>query len=162
MNLLYGFVDTAFGKSCLLFDDDYLYLNMFYDDEQEVLPEFKRRFPRTVFTLDQDRAIKYGKEMYEGRLSLQLKLTGTSFQAAVWNALLQIPAGSIVTYTDIANAIAKPQSVRAVANAIGANPIAWLIPCHRVIRSDGKLGGYRWGPERKIQMLKREGNTQSF
>lgn len=82
-----------------------------------------------------------------------LQVEGTPFQRDVWQALLAIPFGTVVTYRQIANAIGRPTSVRAVANAIGANPIAWLIPCHRVIRSDGSLGGYRWGLSRKQAML---------
>jgi AraC family transcriptional regulator, regulatory protein of adaptative response / methylated-DNA-[protein]-cysteine methyltransferase len=84
---------------------------------------------------------------------LMLQPTGTSFQCDVWQALLTIPWGTVTTYSDIANTVGRPKSVRAVANAVGANPIAWLIPCHRVIRRDGSLGGYRWGISRKQAML---------
>lgn len=80
-------------------------------------------------------------------------LVGTPFQQQVWNRLLAIPTGEVTTYQELANDIGRPKAVRAVANAVGANPIAWLIPCHRVIRSDGGLGGYRWGVERKRAML---------
>lgn len=156
MNLIYGSYESAFGIYHMLFDENDLYLLMYFDDEQEALNEFNKRFPRSVFVKDQALAEKYGVEINESKLSLKLKPVGSHFQQQVWDALLQIPQGTIVTYTDIALATGKPKAVRAVANAIGANPIAWLIPCHRVIRSDGKLGGYRWGPERKIQMLKSE------
>ncbi len=83
----------------------------------------------------------------------QLSLTGTPFQRQVWQQLLSIPVGTLTTYQKIAEAVGRPTAVRAVANAIGANPVAWLIPCHRVVRSDGQLGGYRWGVERKRAML---------
>jgi AraC family transcriptional regulator, regulatory protein of adaptative response / methylated-DNA-[protein]-cysteine methyltransferase len=156
MNLIYGSFESAFGKYHMLFDENDLYLLMYFNDEQEALNEFTKRFPRSVFVKDQALAEKYGVEINESKLSLKLKPVGSHFQQQVWDALLQIPQGTIVTYTDIALATGKPKAVRAVANAIGANPIAWLIPCHRVIRSDGKLGGYRWGLERKIQMLKSE------
>ena len=89
----------------------------------------------------------------ERKKPLTLQVAGTPFQREVWQALLAIPRGTVTTYSDIANAIGRPKSARAVANAIGANPIAWLIPCHRVIRSDGSLGGYRWGLPRKQAML---------
>jgi AraC family transcriptional regulator of adaptative response/methylated-DNA-[protein]-cysteine methyltransferase len=82
---------------------------------------------------------------------------GTAFQQRVWQALKQIPAGSTASYTDIAKRIGAPQSVRAVAQACGANAIAIAIPCHRVVRNDGALSGYRWGIERKRALLDREG-----
>jgi len=82
-----------------------------------------------------------------------LSLGGTAFQRRVWQALLEIPLGTVTSYRQLAEHIGRPTAVRAVANAVGANPVAWLIPCHRVIRSDGGLGGYRWGVERKRALL---------
>jgi AraC family transcriptional regulator of adaptative response/methylated-DNA-[protein]-cysteine methyltransferase len=81
---------------------------------------------------------------------------GTAFQQAVWEALRQIPPGATVTYREIAERIGRPQAVRAVAQACAANPIAVLVPCHRVVRTDGQIGGYRWGPGRKTVLLQRE------
>lgn len=83
-------------------------------------------------------------------------LSGTDFQRQVWKALRGIPAGQTRTYTQVAQSIERPLAVRAVANACAANPIAVLIPCHRVVRSDGQLGGYHWGIERKRQLLLQE------
>jgi AraC family transcriptional regulator, regulatory protein of adaptative response / methylated-DNA-[protein]-cysteine methyltransferase len=90
-------------------------------------------------------------------LDLPLDVRGTAFQQRVWQALLNIPAGSTATYTDIAKQIGLPTSARAVAQACGANALAVAIPCHRVVRTDGALSGYRWGVERKRTLLKREG-----
>lgn len=87
----------------------------------------------------------------------QIHLAGTKFQLEVWNALTTIPSGQTRTYKDIAKQIGRPKSVRAVANAIGVNPIAVLVPCHRVIRADGSIGGYRWGTDIKKKLLTREG-----
>ncbi len=87
---------------------------------------------------------------------LPLDVRGTAFQQRVWEALRQIPAGSTATYADIAKRIGQPKSVRAVAQACGANPVAIAIPCHRVVRTDGGLSGYRWGVERKRALLARE------
>lgn len=87
----------------------------------------------------------------------QIHLVGTNFQLDVWNALTTIPSGQTRTYKDIAKQIGRPKSVRAVANAIGHNPIAVLVPCHRVIRADGNIGGYRWGTDIKKKLLAREG-----
>jgi AraC family transcriptional regulator of adaptative response/methylated-DNA-[protein]-cysteine methyltransferase len=89
-------------------------------------------------------------------LDLPLDIRGTAFQQRVWNALRKIPAGSTASYTDIAKGIGSPKSVRAVAQACGANAIAVAIPCHRVVRNDGALSGYRWGIERKRALLERE------
>ncbi len=89
-------------------------------------------------------------------LGLPLDIRGTAFQRRVWKALRQIPPGSTATYSEIAGKIGSPQSVRAVAQACGANPLAIAIPCHRVIRSDGGVSGYRWGAERKRALLERE------
>ena len=83
---------------------------------------------------------------------LSLHVAGTNFQVAVWRALLRIPMASAVTYSQIAEAVGSPRAVRAAGTAIGANPVAFLIPCHRVIQQSGALGGYRWGLERKQAM----------
>lgn len=87
---------------------------------------------------------------------LPLDIRGTAFQVSVWEQLRAIPAGTTATYTQVADAIGRPTAVRAVANACGANPVAVAIPCHRVVRSDGTLGGYRWGIERKAALLAAE------
>ncbi len=90
------------------------------------------------------------------RFDLPLDVRGTAFQERVWQALRKIPAGSTATYADIARDIGMPKAVRAVAQACGANKIAVVIPCHRVIRTDGSLSGYRWGVDRKAELLRRE------
>ena len=92
----------------------------------------------------------------QARRPLSLHVAGTNFQVAVWRAMLRIPAGSAVTYSDIAQAVGTPAAVRAAGTAIGANPVAFMIPCHRVIQRSGALGGYRWGLERKQAMQVRE------
>ena len=92
-------------------------------------------------------------------LDLPLDIRGTAFQQRVWEALRRIPAGSTATYAEIAERIGEPGSARAVARACGANSLAVAIPCHRVIRTDGELSGYRWGVERKGRLLRREKGT---
>ena len=89
-------------------------------------------------------------------LNLPLDVRGTAFQQRVWNALCKIPAGGTSTYSQIADSIGSPKAVRAVAGACAANAIAVAIPCHRVVRTDGSLSGYRWGVERKRTLLERE------
>lgn len=91
-----------------------------------------------------------------------LDLSGTDFQQAVWKQLQTIPAGSALSYTELALAIGQPDAIRAAANACGANKIAILIPCHRVTRKDGDAGGYRWGVELKNKLLEREQKFSSI
>ncbi|MBW4461790.1 MAG: bifunctional helix-turn-helix domain-containing protein/methylated-DNA--[protein]-cysteine S-methyltransferase [Nodosilinea sp. WJT8-NPBG4] len=94
---------------------------------------------------------------------LALAVKGTNFQIQVWRALLQIPPGGLTTYQDLAEAIGRPTAARAVGNAIGRNPVGYLIPCHRVIRASGEWGGYRWGAARKTLLLGWEaGQTQTL
>lgn len=93
--------------------------------------------------------------------SIPLDIRGTAFQERVWQALRKVPAGTTVSYAELAASIGSPRSVRAVAGACGANTLAVAIPCHRVVRSDGHLSGYRWGIERKAALLQREQGQQS-
>jgi AraC family transcriptional regulator of adaptative response/methylated-DNA-[protein]-cysteine methyltransferase len=87
------------------------------------------------------------------RAPIRLWLKGTNFQIKVWEALLRVAEGELVSYRQLASAAGAPTAVRAVASAVAANPVAWLVPCHRVIRSSGVLGQYRWGPERKAALI---------
>jgi AraC family transcriptional regulator of adaptative response/methylated-DNA-[protein]-cysteine methyltransferase len=89
--------------------------------------------------------------------NLPLDIRGTAFQRRVWEALRQIPPGSTANYTQIAGQLGQPKAARAVARACAANPLAVAIPCHRVVRRDESLSGYRWGVERKAELLRREG-----
>lgn len=98
-------------------------------------------------------------ERPEQTIDLPLDIRGTAFQQRVWKALRAIPLGVTATYTDIANQIGDPKAVRAVARACATNPLALVVPCHRVVRADGNLAGYRWGVERKRALIERE--TQS-
>lgn len=92
-------------------------------------------------------------------LSLPLDIRGSAFQQRVWQALTEIPIGTTLSYTQLAERIGSPKAVRAVASACATNTIALAIPCHRVVRSDGSLSGYRWGVERKRMLLEREVNA---
>jgi AraC family transcriptional regulator, regulatory protein of adaptative response / methylated-DNA-[protein]-cysteine methyltransferase len=133
------------------------------DDPQALVSDLRSRFPRAVLTYgadDLEKLLAKVESFIEspGRgLDIALDAHGTAFQLRVWGALTRIPVGSTVSYTDIARRIGAPSSVRAVAQACGANTIALAIPCHRVVRSDGDLSGYRWGVGRKRTLLEREG-----
>jgi AraC family transcriptional regulator, regulatory protein of adaptative response / methylated-DNA-[protein]-cysteine methyltransferase len=94
----------------------------------------------------------FSSETAFGQGPLSLHVTGTNFQIAVWRALLKIPPGAVASYAEVARSLGAPKSARAVGNAIGANPVALLIPCHRVIQQSGALGGYRWGPTKKLMV----------
>jgi AraC family transcriptional regulator of adaptative response/methylated-DNA-[protein]-cysteine methyltransferase len=90
------------------------------------------------------------------RPDLPLDLRGTAFQIRVWRFLLQVPEGDVISYTELAAGVGAPKAARAAASACAANRIAVLVPCHRVLRGDGGLGGYRWGLERKRALIDRE------
>lgn len=132
------------------------------DDRQDLIEELQQRFANaTRIQADNTREqslkhiIKH-IEQPQNALDLPLDIRGTAFQQRVWQALQKIPLGETRSYTDIAADIGSPKSVRAVAGACAANAIAVIIPCHRVLRQDGNLSGYRWGVERKRELLKIE------
>ena len=132
------------------------------DDSEALVRDLQHRFPRANLL-----GADPGCERYMAAvvgfvqapalgLDVPLDVRGTAFQQRVWQALRHIPAGQTASYTDIARAIGSPQAVRAVASACAANALAVAIPCHRVVRSDGGLSGYRWGVERKRALLAME------
>ena len=132
------------------------------DDPEALVRELQDRFPRARL-IGGDAAFERLVAEVVGfveapriGLDLPLDVRGTAFQQRVWQALREIPAGETASYAEVARRIGAPQSVRAVAQACGANPLAVAIPCHRVVRSDGALSGYRWGVERKRALLERE------
>lgn len=126
------------------------------------LDGLRERWPHATFTRD-DAAMRPFSRALSERLAgrrlerpLSVVLGGTGLQVAVWRALLALPDGTVTTYGALATQVGAPKAVRAVASAVGANPIAYLIPCHRVIRAGGALGEYRWGSARKAALLARE------
>ena len=132
------------------------------DDPEALARDLQDRFPRahliggdSQFEQLVARVVGFVEAPAVG-LDLPLDVRGTAFQQRVWQALREIPAGKTVSYTQVANRIGAPNAVRAVGAAIGANPLAVAIPCHRVIRNDGSLCGYRWGVERKRALIERE------
>ena len=119
------------------------------------LKRLREQWPKAKFVRDDERAttlvdIIWGHE----NVTLPLAVCGTNFQVQVWRALLELEATETVTYSALARRLGMPDGARAVGNAVGANPVAWIIPCHRVLRAGGQLGGYRWGVARK-QMIRR-------
>jgi AraC family transcriptional regulator of adaptative response/methylated-DNA-[protein]-cysteine methyltransferase len=133
------------------------------DDPEALVRDLEDRFPRATlvggdvgFEQTIARVIGFVEAPRLG-LDLPLDVRGTAFQQRVWEALRNVPAGSTVSYTEVAARIGAPNGARAVAQACAANPLAVAIPCHRVVRTDGALSGYRWGVERKSKLLTREG-----
>ena len=131
-------------------------------NSEQLRAALRSRFPHARLVEDAQslkphlqRVRRYLDNPAEG-LSLPLEIVGTAFQRKVWDALRQIPAGKTATYQEIAGRIRAPKAVRAVANACAANRLALVIPCHRVIRSDGSLGGFRWGQDRKRALIQAE------
>ncbi len=164
MKASYGFFGNQFGISCIAFSEKGILALVYETDSEPPLQSLKNRFPKIEFTYDQNGTNQLGEKIFGGnggQTELILDLIGTEFQLEVWNALLQIPIGMTTTYAEIAKHIGRPKAVRAVGTAIGQNPIAYLIPCHRVVRTDGSLGGYRWGLEIKKKMLAFESSLKA-
>ncbi|MGI4791636.1 MAG: bifunctional DNA-binding transcriptional regulator/O6-methylguanine-DNA methyltransferase Ada [Janthinobacterium lividum] len=135
------------------------------DDSETLVRDLQSRFPvaslvggDTDFEAVVAQVIGFVEDPARG-LDLPLDVRGTAFQQRVWEAMRRIPVGKTVSYAEIARILGSPKSVRAVAGACAANALAVAIPCHRVVRSDGGLSGYRWGIERKRELLRREGST---
>ena len=128
----------------------------FCDDVMSECQNIMAQWPKAQWQKDQSSAQALLSQVFaveHTHKPLHLAVSGTNFQVNVWKALLKIPQGAVCSYQQIAQHIGKPSASRAVANAIGANPVAFLVPCHRVIRGAGEIGGYRWSPTRKHAIL---------
>ena len=154
-----GFHDTPFG-ACLLATTErgVCALSFVEGDRDAAWADLEARWPNAGVVEAPRRTSAIAERIFEplGRRSdrpLSLLVRGTNFQVQVWHALLRIPAGAFAAYEDVAQAIGAPRAVRAVGTAVGRNPIAFLIPCHRVIRANGAIGGYRWGVPRKRAII---------
>ena len=159
----YAVGECSLGLVLVALSDKGICAILLGDAARELVRELQQRFPHSElvdggadFEVVLDKVVGF-IEAPQGELELLLDFHGTAFQQRVWQALTRIPVGSTASYTDIARRIGAPKSVRAVAQACGANAIAVAVPCHRVIRNDGALSGYRWGVERKQALLAREG-----
>jgi AraC family transcriptional regulator of adaptative response/methylated-DNA-[protein]-cysteine methyltransferase len=152
LTVSYGFHDSPFGE-CLIGITERGVCGLRFGDRGTALDSLRADWPAADFTPDQSATLPVMKQIFgaDGHLSLLLK--GTNFQIRVWEALLRIPPGALVTYGDIAAYLGQPSASRAVGSAVGQNPIAYLIPCHRVIRRTGVIGEYRWQPARKKAMI---------
>jgi AraC family transcriptional regulator of adaptative response/methylated-DNA-[protein]-cysteine methyltransferase len=157
--------ETPFGSCLIAVTDRGLCHLAFLNSEshsQQAFEELKEKWPQGQFVENAKEPARTAKMIFGGDGGkLSILLGGTAFQLKVWEALLKIPSGHLASYSDIAKAIGAPGASRAVGTAIGQNSIAYLIPCHRVIRETGELGGYRWGSERKCALLAWESALKS-
>ena len=151
----WGIAESPFGPCSLGWNSRGVCHLAFHDELSECDVTLKGRWPHARFVRVDTAAKKRVLDIFVRANAERIPafVSGTSFQLKVWRALLLIPSGNVATYASIASAIGKPGAVRAVGTACGANPVAWLIPCHRVIRETGVVSGYRWGSERKKLML---------
>ena len=158
----YGTASTPFGSAFVAETQRGLCRLSFVDGDPSSdgigateLKALRVLWPRAEFLADEARAAELVAVIWGHQTAkFPLAVTGTNFQVQVWRALLELEPGETVTYGALARKLGKPDAARAVGTAVGANPIAWVIPCHRVLRAGGVLGGYRWGPARK-QMIRR-------
>jgi AraC family transcriptional regulator of adaptative response/methylated-DNA-[protein]-cysteine methyltransferase len=119
------------------------------------IAELQRRWPRATLHSQESEQFKIVASLFDSKIPdrpLSLHVSGTNFQINIWRALLQIPEGTLASYSQVAEAVNRPKAARAVGTAIGANPVAFFIPCHRVLRQNGNIGGYHWGTTRKHAM----------
>ena len=150
----YGITDSPFGKLILAKTEDGLSLLKYVDKSAEL----KAAHPGPGYSQDDAWATAIVNKWMSGKsLGIKLKPFGTSFQMNVWNTLLKVPLGSTVSYGELAKQCGHPTAVRAVGSAVSRNPISIIIPCHRVLPKDGKLGNYRSGSHRKKLLLEWEG-----
>jgi AraC family transcriptional regulator of adaptative response/methylated-DNA-[protein]-cysteine methyltransferase len=152
----YGFHTSPFGECCIVFSDKGICALSFPESRESAFSDLYQRFPKVIFKQDDKKAADYVTQIFKYGLVPKLDILGSEFQQTIWQALQQTKIGETITYFDVAERIGRPKAVRAVGTAIAANPIAFLIPCHRVVRSDGSLGGFRWGVACKIAMLEWE------
>jgi AraC family transcriptional regulator of adaptative response/methylated-DNA-[protein]-cysteine methyltransferase len=161
LTIHYSFAESPFGNLIVASTHKGICYMAFQEDENQAFAELQAKFPNAKFSrkldlLQQNALIIFQHDRSE-LPQIKLHLKATEFQLKVWEALLKIPMGNLSTYSSIAQQIEKPYACRAVGTAIGSNPVAYLIPCHRVIQSSGAIGGYMWGGIRKKTIIGWEG-----
>ena len=154
----WGFFDSPFGQMLAMATKRGLCGVGFVGESSKtvIFDDFKSRWPNAVYIENKVILKSLIETLVIGKGTINIHLIGAPFQIKVWEALMNIPTGFVTTYSDIAKAIDNKAAVRAVGTAVGKNPISWLIPCHRVLRKNGELGGYHWGIDLKTALLARE------
>lgn len=157
LNINYSFAESPFGDILVASTAKGICFLSFVNSSEEGFLNLEKQFPKAQFQQKTDKnqqdALFIFQDDWSNLNQIKLHLKGTDFQLKVWEALLSIPQGNLSTYSEISKKINNPKAVRAVGTAIGSNPVAYLIPCHRVIQSSGKISGYRWNPIRKKAMI---------
>lgn len=164
LTLSYGLGETPFGRALILSGDRGIIRLAFVDgDTEAACAALRREWPMADLREDStasqamlDRV--FTRDPASAARGLSLWVPGSNFQIQVWRALLRVPSGGLLSYRQLATLAGRPGAARAVGSAVAANPIAFLIPCHRVLRTDGGLGGYHWGGDRKAAMVGWEAN----
>ncbi|EMO31997.1 methylated-DNA--[protein]-cysteine S-methyltransferase [Leptospira santarosai str. HAI821] len=158
LKIRYSFQKNVFGDYLIASTEKGICNLYFYNVSKErVVSELKEQWNQANLVQqtdeNQNRVVRFFDKTFDGKEKIKVHLKGTDFQIKVWEALLKIPEGQLSSYADIADSIGQKSASRAVGTAIGKNPIGYLIPCHRVIKSTGGIGEYRWGSERKMAMI---------
>jgi AraC family transcriptional regulator of adaptative response/methylated-DNA-[protein]-cysteine methyltransferase len=155
LSFIWGVAPTPFGEGVFLIAPRGLSALAFCDpDTETAFADLEARYPAADYRRDDEEAKRWAERVFADKGGpIPLALYGTQWQRQVWRALLSIPAGETTSYRQIAAQVCTPKASRAVGAAVGANPVSWLIPCHRVLAADGRLTGYHWGVERKRAML---------
>jgi AraC family transcriptional regulator of adaptative response/methylated-DNA-[protein]-cysteine methyltransferase len=161
LEINFSFAESPFGNIIVASTNKGVCYMAFAESEESGFENLQLKFPNATFSrkldLVQQNALFIFQNDWSKLSEIKLHLKGTDFQLKVWEALLKIPMGQLSTYGSIAQQIEKPNASRAVGTAIGSNPIAFLIPCHRVIQASGSFGGYMWGNTRKTAIIGWEG-----
>jgi AraC family transcriptional regulator of adaptative response/methylated-DNA-[protein]-cysteine methyltransferase len=162
LEMAYGFHACPFGEALLIATDRGVAGLAFVDEDkgqtrQDALADMMQRWPKACYVEAPAKTASHARQIFASEWSrdqpVRLVMIGTDFDVRVWETLLKIPMGRAVSYTDIARHIGTPSASRAVGSAVGRNPISFVVPCHRVLRGDGSLGGYHWGLTRKRALI---------
>jgi AraC family transcriptional regulator, regulatory protein of adaptative response / methylated-DNA-[protein]-cysteine methyltransferase len=155
IDIEYGIHQTPFGNCFIAQTARGICFMSFVDDDNNDIDALEQMWPNAIITQHQENTFHTVTSVFypSGKKPLQLFVKGTAFQIKVWEALLKIPFGTVSSYRHIASSLGNAGAMRAVGTAVGSNPVAYLIPCHRVIRSEGIIGQYHWGSDRKTAMI---------
>ncbi len=161
LEITWGYHPSPFGLALVMATDRGVAGVAFADEEGEkrqIFEDMTRRWPAASYVQAPDRTAPYAARIFTPELwrksdPLKVVLIGTDFEVRVWDALLRLPMGQAISYSDLASHVCSPRAARAVGTAVGRNPISFVVPCHRVLRKDGGLGGYHWGVTRKQAII---------